>query len=65
MMADGSAAFTKAMGLERDLTAGGMGIRCYRFACIIKDNTVTYIGIEGSGEFGKSKAETILEELKK
>jgi peroxiredoxin len=65
MMADGSATFTKAMGLERDLTAGGMGIRCYRFAAIIKEGVVTYIGIEGSGEFGRSKAETILDELKK
>lgn len=65
MMADGSAELTKAMGLDRDLTAGGMGVRCYRFACILKDGEVTYIGVEGSGEFGKSKAETILEELKK
>ena len=65
MLADGSAELTKAMGLDRDLTAGGMGVRCYRFACILKDGEVTYIGVEGSGEFGKSKAETILEELKK
>ena len=32
---------------------------------IIKDGNVTYLGVVGSGEFGKSKAETILEELKK
>jgi peroxiredoxin len=32
---------------------------------IVKDGVVSYIGVEGSGEFGKSKAETILEELKK
>jgi peroxiredoxin len=42
-----------------------MGVRCYRFAMIVKDGVVSYIGVEGSGEFGKSKAETILEELKK
>jgi peroxiredoxin len=65
MMADGSAEYTKALGLDRDLTGGGMGIRCYRFAMIVKDGVVSYIGVEGSGEFGKSKAETILEELKK
>jgi peroxiredoxin len=63
MMADGSAEYTKALGLDRDLTAGGMGVRCYRFAMIVKDGVVSYIGVEGSGEFGKSKAETILEEL--
>ncbi len=65
MMADGSAEYAKALGLDRDLTGGGMGIRAYRFAMIVKDGTVTYLGVEGSGEFGKSKAETILEELKK
>ncbi|HDZ16569.1 MAG TPA: peroxiredoxin [Methylophaga aminisulfidivorans] len=65
MMADGSAEFAKAMGLDRDMTAGGMGVRCYRFAMIIKDGVVSYIGVEGSGEFGKSKAETVLVELKK
>jgi peroxiredoxin len=63
MMADGSAEFTKALGLDRDLTAGGMGIRCFRFAMIVDKGEVTYIGVEGSGEFGKSKAETILELL--
>jgi peroxiredoxin (alkyl hydroperoxide reductase subunit C) len=30
MLADGSAAFTKALGLELDLTARGMGLRCQR-----------------------------------
>lgn len=65
MMADGSAEYVKALGLDRDLTGGGMGIRAYRFAMIIKDGTVTYLGVEGSGEFGKSKAETVLAELKK
>lgn len=65
MMADGSADYTKALGLDRDMSGGGMGIRCYRFAMIVEDGVVKYIGVEGSGEFGRSKAETILEELKK
>jgi peroxiredoxin len=63
MLADGSAEFTKALGLDRDLTGGGMGIRCYRFAMIVDNGTISYIGVEGSGEFGKSKAETVLELL--
>lgn len=65
MMADGSAEYTKALGLDRDLTGGGMGVRCYRFAMIVDDGVVKYIGVEGSGEFGVSKAETILEQLQK
>lgn len=63
MMADGSAVYTKALGLDRDLTGGGMGVRCFRFAMIVDDGIVTYLGVEGSGEFGVSKAETILEQL--
>jgi len=63
MMADGSAEYTKALGLDRDLTGGGMGVRCYRFAMVVDDGIVTYLGVEGSGEFGVSKAETILELL--
>ncbi|NOQ77317.1 MAG: redoxin family protein [Methylococcaceae bacterium] len=63
MMADGSAEYTKALGLDRDLTAGGMGVRCFRFGMIVDDGTVTYLGVEGSGEFGVSKAETLLEAL--
>lgn len=65
MMADGNAEFVKAMGLDRDMTGGGMGIRSYRYAMIVDNGVVEYIGVEGSGEFGRSKAETILEELKK
>jgi glutaredoxin/glutathione-dependent peroxiredoxin len=30
MMADGSATFTKALGLDMDLTARGMGVRSQR-----------------------------------
>lgn len=65
MMADGSAEYVKALGLDRDLTGGGMGVRAFRFAMIVDQGVVTYLGVEGSGEFGKSKAETILQELKK
>ncbi len=34
MMADGSAAYTKALGLDFDLTARGMGVRCQRFSML-------------------------------
>jgi peroxiredoxin len=40
-----------------------MGIRCFRFGMIVDNGVVTYLGVEGSGEFGVSKAETILEQL--
>ncbi len=63
MMADGSAEFSKALGVDRDLTNNGMGIRCRRFAMLVDNGVVSYIGVEGSGEFGVSKAETLLSHL--
>jgi peroxiredoxin (alkyl hydroperoxide reductase subunit C) len=63
LLADGAAAFTKALGLELDLTARGMGIRCQRFALVAKDGVVSYLGIEEAGAFDVSKAETVLAAL--
>jgi peroxiredoxin len=62
MMADGSAAFAKALGLEMDLTAKGMGMRCQRFAMIVNDGKVEHIGVEEGG-FTVSNAESILAKL--
>jgi glutaredoxin/glutathione-dependent peroxiredoxin len=63
MLADGSAAFTRAMGLEFDLTARGLGVRCQRFALIAKGGKVTHIGVEAPGAFEASKAEAVLAAL--
>jgi peroxiredoxin (alkyl hydroperoxide reductase subunit C) len=63
LLADGAAAFTRALGLELDLTARGMGIRCQRFALIAKDGMVSYLGIEEAGAFEVSKAEAVLAAL--
>ena len=63
MIADGSAAFTKALGLELDLTARGLGMRCQRFALIAKDGKVTHIGVEAPGAFEVSSAEAVLAAL--
>src|SRR5690349_6300588 len=40
MLADGSAAYTKALGLELDLTARGMGVRCLRFSMLVDDGVM-------------------------
>ena len=63
MIADGSAAFTRALGLELDLTARGLGIRCQRFALIAKDGKVTHIAVEAPGAFEVSSAEAVLAAL--
>lgn len=63
MLADGSAAFTKELGLELDLTGAGMGVRGKRFAMIVDDGTVTHLAVEEPGDFSVSAAEAILEKL--
>lgn len=63
MMADGSAVYARSLGLDRDLTAGGMGVRCFRFAMIVDDGVVKYLGVEASGKFEVSNAETVLAQL--
>lgn len=63
MLADGSAAFTKAMGLEFDLTARGLGMRCQRFALVAKDGVVTHVAVEAPGAFEVSSAEAVLAAL--
>ena len=63
MLADGSADFTKKLGLELDLTARGLGTRSQRFALVAKDGKVTHIAVEAPGAFEVSKAEAVLEAL--
>ena len=63
MVADGSAAFAKALGLEMDITARGMGVRSQRYALVAEDGKVTHLGVEAPGGFEASKAETILAAL--
>ena len=63
MLADGGAAFVKALGLDQDLTARGLGIRAQRFAMIVKDGKVTYVGVEEPGAFEVSSAEAVMAKL--
>ncbi|HZW22193.1 peroxiredoxin [Noviherbaspirillum sp.] len=63
MMADGSAEFTKALGLEFDLTARGMGVRSQRYSMLVEDGVVKQLNIEQPGKFEVSNAETMLGQL--
>ncbi len=64
MLADGAAAYTKAMGMDLDLTAHGMGVRCKRFAMIVDDGKVTFLAEEPNpGALEASSAEAILKQL--
>lgn len=63
MMADGSADYTRKLGLELDLTAKGMGVRCQRFAMIVDDGVVKQLAVEAPGKFEVSSAEAMLAKL--
>ena len=63
MLSDGSAALTKAMGLELDLVARGMGVRSQRFALVVQDGKVTHLAVEAAGGFDVSRAEAVLAAL--
>jgi peroxiredoxin len=49
MLADGSADYAKAMGLELDLNHVGMGMRCRRFSIVVQDGVVESINIDERG----------------
>jgi len=63
MMADGSAEWTKKLGLELDLTARGLGVRSRRYSALIKDGVVTQLNAEKGGELSVSDAGTLLGQL--
>jgi peroxiredoxin len=62
-MADGSAEYTKKLGLGLDLNARGMGMRCQRFSMIVDNGVVKQVNVEAPGKFEVSNAETMLGQL--
>ena len=65
MLADGSAHFSKALGIENDLDKAQMGLRCRRGVMMIEDGVVTSVEMEAPGKFEVSSAEACLLNLKK
>jgi peroxiredoxin len=60
LLADGNASFTRALGLELDGTAFGMGLRARRFALYAEDGVVRLLQVEAPGELRVSTAEAML-----
>jgi len=63
MMADGSGTFTKALGLEFDLSAKGLGVRSQRYSMLVEDGVVKQLNLENGGGFAVSSAEKLLEQI--
>lgn len=64
LLSDGNGAYNQKLGLAMDTGSFG-GIRSKRYAMIITDGTVKSLFIEDDKAFEVSKAEYILEQLKK
>ncbi len=63
MMADGNAAYTKALGVDTDLTARGMGVRSQRYSMLVDDGVVKQFNLEAPGKFEVSGADKMLAQL--
>jgi len=63
MLADGNGDFTRALGLELDASAYGMGTRAKRFAMYSEDGVVKALEVEAPGEYRVSSAEHMLTQV--
>lgn len=63
MLGDGAAAFTKAIGVEQDLTERGFGVRSQRYSMMVDNGVVKIFNLEKPGQFEVSSAEKMLEQL--
>ena len=62
-LGDGSATWIKALGLDLDLNARGMGTRSQRFSMLVDDGVVKQLNVEAPGKYEVSDAETMLKQL--
>ncbi|MEO9612285.1 MAG: peroxiredoxin [Nitratireductor sp.] len=63
-LADGNGDFTRALGLDVDLTIAGLGVRSRRYSMIVEDRKVRTLNIETSpADAVESGAARILEQI--
>lgn len=63
-LADGSADFAKAIGMDADFSAGGMGVRSKRYSMLIEDGVVKKLNLEEKpGTVEVSGGDTLLGQL--
>ena len=61
-LADGSAEFTRSIGMELDRIAAGMGIRSKRYSMLVEDGVVKTVNIDDSG-LNSTTAEVMLGQI--
>ncbi len=60
MLADGNGDFTRALGLEMDVSKFGMGKRSQRYSMIVDNGVVTSLNLEQPGAFEVSGADHMM-----
>lgn len=63
MLADGNGDFTRAMGLELDVSRIGLGTRSQRYAAVIEDGTLTRLDVEPGAGLSVSSCDAVLASL--
>lgn len=63
LLADGNGDFARAMGLEIDSSAFGMGKRSRRYAAVVEDGVIRSLHVEEPGKLEVSTAEAVLAAL--
>ena len=63
MLGDGSGELAKAMDIELDLCARGLGIRGKRFSLVAEDGVIKHLALQNAGELTTSSAEEVLKVL--
>mmetsp|Transcript_20348 Transcript_20348/g.53217 ORF Transcript_20348/g.53217 Transcript_20348/m.53217 type:complete len:142 (-) Transcript_20348:211-636(-) len=64
---DSDGSFTKALGVEVDLTVAGLGpgLRSNRYSMLVEDGEIVKMNVEeGAGDLKVSDAETLLSQMK-
>jgi glutaredoxin/glutathione-dependent peroxiredoxin len=62
-LGDGAGEWAKKLGLDVDLSAGGMGVRVKRFSMLVDDGVVKQVNVEAPGKFEVSDADTMLRQV--
>jgi len=64
MLADGSGEFAKALGMELDMRARGLGVRSQRYSMLVDNGTVKSLNLEAQpGSVEASSADAMLKTL--
>ncbi len=61
-LSDGNGDWTTALGMQRDMRKAAMGMRSKRYAMIVKDGVLAWLGVDESG-LANSRAEAVLAAL--